>query len=137
MRRCMGFRDQLQDVANLSVLAPHTARIHIIRAASQFIEGDVLHWWHNLPKNGGGKKEFEPAVLMICCGWFMLFANTLKKQMIIRYWMCRFVMRKAPLLGQQEQDRYVTVETSDKKSVFGTVFARLTKHIVWEGIDWF
>ena len=25
-------------------------------AASQFIEGDVLHWWLILPKNGGGKK---------------------------------------------------------------------------------
>ena len=115
-----GFRDQLQDVANLSVLAPHTARIHIIRAAaSQFIEGDVLHWWHNLPKNGGGKKGVRTR-----CSDDLLW---------LVYAVCEYIEKtndysvldvpvcyaEAPLLGQQEQDRYVTVETSEiKESVF-------------------
>ena len=54
-----GFRDQLQDVCSFVITEPLIAKRHIIRAcAAQFEEGDVLHWWHNLPKQGlnTGKK---------------------------------------------------------------------------------
>lgn len=42
-----GFRDQLQDSLSIMHIWPDVAKDQIVKhAAHQFIEGDVLHWWH-------------------------------------------------------------------------------------------
>ncbi len=44
-----GFRDQLQDSVNLMWVDPELARRQILlHASQQFLEGDVVHWFHRL-----------------------------------------------------------------------------------------
>ena len=44
-----GFRDQLQDSVNLIWMDPAIARKQILlHASQQFLEGDVVHWFHRL-----------------------------------------------------------------------------------------
>lgn len=48
-----GYRDQLQDCTNLCIIEPALTREQIINNAKhQFIEGDVLHWWHEIIRLG-------------------------------------------------------------------------------------
>ena len=48
-----GYRDQLQDSANVVMVDSELTRRQIIEnARHQFMEGDVLHWWHEIIRMG-------------------------------------------------------------------------------------
>ena len=51
----LGFRDQLQDAVNLLLLDPAYARDRIADCCRhQYVEGDVMHWWHPQPDGDKG-----------------------------------------------------------------------------------
>lgn len=83
-----GFRDQLQDASSLVFHRPDLTRTQILRnAAHQFVEGDVLHWWHP-PLSKGIRTTFSDDLLwmpMLTCEYVEATGDTAIWQERVRY----------------------------------------------------
>lgn len=105
-----GFRDQLQDAVNLLLLTPSYARERIIDCCRhQYVEGDVMHWWHAHPEGDRGIRSRCSDDLL-----WLVWA-------LCRYVECtgdlslcseRVHYVSSPELGEDERDRYETPECS-------------------------
>lgn len=115
-----GFRDQLQDCLALIYGEPLTVRTHILRcAAVQFIEGDVLHWWHvtvdKVQRRRGIRTRCSDDLLWlpyVCSDYVKKTGDTSILGVPVSY------IESEPL-KDSENERYVAPKTSDlKESVY-------------------
>lgn len=108
-----GFRDQLQDALCALPLDPTITHKQILRAAAhQYVQGDVMHWWHQVPKTEGVRTRCSDDLLWlpfaVSIAWAQEDLTELLNTQIP-------FLDSQPLL-QNEQDRYecpaVTTETA-------------------------
>ncbi len=102
-----GFRDQLQDCCSYMAAEPAFAKTQILRCcAVQFLEGDVLHWWHNLPKDGGGlrgvRTRYSDDLLWMPYTAARYYRMTKDKHFLGT----KVAYLSGDILGPQEQERY-------------------------------
>lgn len=116
-----GFRDQLQDSCAALFVNERITKTHIYRcAAHQFKEGDVMHWWHQLPPRDGGSKGVRTR-----CSDDLLW---------LVYTVCEYLEKTGDYslfdhevyyldgeeLKEGEDDRYfVPVRSNEKENVYG------------------
>jgi cellobiose phosphorylase len=108
-----GFRDQLQDAGNLLALEPRLARDQILlHARHQFVDGDVLHWWHPEPIDRGLRTRFSDDLL-----WLPLItADYVRGTGDVEILDEHLPFIKGPALHEGEDEVYITPEKTDIKA---------------------
>lgn len=109
-----GFRDQLQDTSAYMLIDPEITKRQILRCCSvQFEEGDVLHWWHDLPEDAGGLKgvrtRFSDDLLWLP---FVVSEYVIKTGDADILSMKAGYL-KADVLGESEHEKYISPEKSE------------------------
>ena len=106
----IGFRDQLQDSVNLMLLDSSWAREQILDSCRhQYVEGDVMHWWHRHPEGDKGvRTRCSDDLLWLVwalCEYVEATGDVGLCQIQVPY-------LSSPTLESHEQDRYETPERS-------------------------
>ena len=112
-----GFRDQLQDTANLIELDSSICREQILRScARQYLEGDVQHWWHE------GESEIRGVRTrcsddLLWLPWALCEYSEKTGNLSLCATLAPFIA--SPPLGERERERYEKAQISQtQKSVF-------------------
>ncbi len=107
-----GFRDQLQDAASLIYLRPDLTRHQILtNAAHQFVEGDVLHWWHP-PLSKGMRTRFADDLLWL--PYLAAYYIQITGDASVLQESARFIT--AAQLDPDEDERYLQPEDSGQSA---------------------
>ena len=106
-----GFRDQLQDCLAVMYFSPDIAKEHIFRCClSQFPEGDVLHWWHELSgKRAGVRTRYSDDLLWLpyaACCYDEMFGEE-------GFWDRQAAYCKGGALPEDRQEIFMTAECTE------------------------
>ena len=110
-----GFRDQLQDTLGLKYLDESFLKNQIIKQSKhQFLEGDVLHWWHDDTKKGI-RTRFSDDLLWLVFATIEYVEFTGDKSILD----IETSYLKGALLNNGEDERYDLYEKSQiKQSIY-------------------
>ena len=126
-----GFRDQLQDSLGMKFVDSKLLEEQIINCAShQFIEGDVLHWWHNETKRGI-RTRFSDDLLWLVYVVLEYIEFTNNKSILeteVEY-------LTGEELKQNELEKYDIFYKSDKKETIYEHCNRAIEKVISKGID--
>lgn len=105
-----GFRDQLQDAVNLLLISPKYTREQILNCCRhQYVEGDVMHWWHELPQGDRGvRTRCSDDLLWLV--WALCEYIEKTDDMSLCSVPVNYV--NSSVLAEHERDRYETPEIS-------------------------
>lgn len=105
-----GFRDQLQDAVNLMLLDPSYAKERILDCCShQYVEGDVMHWWHPHPAGDKGvRTRCSDDLLWLC--WAVCEYADATGDTALCFEEVNYI--SSPPLSDDERDRYEVPEIS-------------------------
>ncbi len=111
----VGFRDQLQDVCALIPADPGPARRQICLAASrQYLEGDVMHWWHDTPSGPMGVRT-RCSDDLLWLPWAL--CDYVRQTGDLSVCRERAAFLKSPELSEEERDRYERPGAADEASI--------------------
>ncbi len=106
-----GFRDQLQDSLSVLPIWPELTRAQIIKhAGHQFIEGDVLHWWHE-PALKGTRTRISDDFLWMPYVVAQYLSVTMETEILEEV----IPFLESDLLKDFEDERYVSPRISEEK----------------------